>query len=163
MNAPPHSITSSARASSMGGTSRPSALAVLKLIPNLVLGRRLHRQIGWLRTLEDAIDIVGRAPVLVGHISPIGHQAASGDEFPGRSLPEVSGVLATIVFNFNCALGPLGHTAAEDAVGLEGKMACCTQDPETSADRNILKLPRRTIAMAMCLPAAPQSRCHCPL
>ena len=30
--APPHSITSSARASSVGGTSRPSALAVLRLI-----------------------------------------------------------------------------------------------------------------------------------
>ena len=30
--APPHSITSSARASSIGGTSRPSALAVLRLI-----------------------------------------------------------------------------------------------------------------------------------
>src|SRR5262245_11021800 len=30
--APPHSITSSARASRVGGTSRPSALAVLRLI-----------------------------------------------------------------------------------------------------------------------------------
>jgi hypothetical protein len=30
--APPHSITSSARASSVGGTSRPSALAVRRLI-----------------------------------------------------------------------------------------------------------------------------------
>src|SRR6516162_5200331 len=30
--APPHSITSSARASSVGGTSRPSVLAVLRLI-----------------------------------------------------------------------------------------------------------------------------------
>src|SRR5262245_12495557 len=30
--APPHSITSSARASMLGGTSRPSALAVLRLI-----------------------------------------------------------------------------------------------------------------------------------
>ena len=32
--APPHSITSSARASSDGGTSRPSALAVLRLMTN---------------------------------------------------------------------------------------------------------------------------------
>ena len=42
--APPHSITSSARASSVGGTSRPSALAVLRLITSSILGRRLHRQ-----------------------------------------------------------------------------------------------------------------------
>src|SRR5262245_619206 len=32
--APDHSITSSSRASSVGGTSRPSALAVLRLITN---------------------------------------------------------------------------------------------------------------------------------
>src|SRR5262249_60501601 len=35
--APPHSITSSARASSVGGTSRPSAFAVLRLITNSIL------------------------------------------------------------------------------------------------------------------------------
>src|SRR5262249_33586374 len=35
--APLHSITSSARASSVGGTSRPSALAVFKLITNSYL------------------------------------------------------------------------------------------------------------------------------
>ena len=64
--APPHSITSSARASSVGGTSRPSALAVLRLIDQLVLGRRLHRQVGRLLALEDAVDVAGRAPVLVG-------------------------------------------------------------------------------------------------
>ena len=60
-----HSITSSARASSDGGTVRPSALAVLRLIDQLVLGRRLHRQVGRLLALEDAIDVAGRAPVLV--------------------------------------------------------------------------------------------------
>ena len=47
--APPHSITSSARASSVGGTSRPSALAVLRLITSSNLvdcrpeGRRAWR------------------------------------------------------------------------------------------------------------------------
>src|SRR5262249_10261201 len=35
--APPHSITSSARASSVGGTSRPSVLAVLRLITSSYL------------------------------------------------------------------------------------------------------------------------------
>src|SRR5262249_49570189 len=35
--ATPHSITSSARASSVGGTSRPSALAVLRLMTNSTL------------------------------------------------------------------------------------------------------------------------------
>ena len=78
--APLHSITSSARASSVGGTSRPSALAVLRLIDQLVLGRRLHRQVGRLLALEDAIDVAGRAPVLVDQVGPIGDQAAGCDE-----------------------------------------------------------------------------------
>ncbi len=75
-----YSITSSARASSDGGTSRPSALAVLRLSTSLVLGRRLHRQVGRLLALEDAVDVAGRAPVLVDVIRPIGDQAAGGDE-----------------------------------------------------------------------------------
>jgi hypothetical protein len=32
----------------------------------------LHRQIGRFLALEDAIDIAGRAPVLVDEIRPIG-------------------------------------------------------------------------------------------
>ena len=38
-----YSITSSARASSVGGMVRPSALAVLRLTGRFELGRRLHR------------------------------------------------------------------------------------------------------------------------
>ena len=33
--------------------------AVLRLITSSDLGRRLHRQIGWLRPLEDAVNILG--------------------------------------------------------------------------------------------------------
>ena len=40
-----HSITSSARASNVGGTIRPSALADLRLIDELEFGRLLHRNI----------------------------------------------------------------------------------------------------------------------
>ncbi len=75
-----HSITSSARASSVGGTSRPSALAVLRLIDQFVLGRRLHRQVGRLLAFEDAIDIARGAPVMVDAIGPVGDQAAGVDE-----------------------------------------------------------------------------------
>ena len=44
-----HSITSSARASSVGGTGRPSALAVVRLNDEIKLGRLLDRHVGWLR------------------------------------------------------------------------------------------------------------------
>jgi hypothetical protein len=58
-HSPIHSITSSARASNEGGAVRPSALAVRR-DHKLVLGWRLHWQVGWLLTFEDTIDVPGR-------------------------------------------------------------------------------------------------------
>ena len=55
-------------------------LGGLEIDHQLVLGRRLHRQVGRLLALEDAIDVAGRAPVLVDVIRPVGDQAAGGDE-----------------------------------------------------------------------------------
>ena|SRR5439155_1384108 len=52
-----HSMTSSARASSVGGTSRPSALAVLRLMTSSYL--------------VGAVNIVRRATMLVDHVGPI--------------------------------------------------------------------------------------------
>jgi hypothetical protein len=46
-----HSITSSARASSNGGTVRPSALAVDRLIYEIELSRLLNRKVGRLRRI----------------------------------------------------------------------------------------------------------------
>ena len=77
--APLHSITSSARARSVGGTSRPSALAVLRLMTSSYLVGALHRQVGGLLALEDAVDVAGRTPVLVDEIGSIGDQAAGRD------------------------------------------------------------------------------------
>jgi len=73
---PPYSITSSARASSADGTFMPSALSVLRLTTSFVLGRRLHRQVGWLFALENAIHVSGRAPILLDCIRPISGEAA---------------------------------------------------------------------------------------
>jgi hypothetical protein len=56
----------------------------LEIDHQLVLGWRLHRQVGWLLALENAIDIAGGTPVLVGVISPIRDQAAGGDEVSVR-------------------------------------------------------------------------------
>src|SRR5215472_13188999 len=50
----------------------------------LVLGRRLNRQIAWLLALEDAIDIGCCLPVRLKHLNPIGHQAAARDEVAER-------------------------------------------------------------------------------
>ena len=75
-----HSITSSALASKVGGTVRPSALAVAKIDDKLEFGRGLNRHVGRLFAFENAVDIKGRAPALVGNIDAVTHQAAVGDE-----------------------------------------------------------------------------------
>src|SRR5215831_16760347 len=55
-------------------------LGGLEIDYQLILGRRLHRKICWLFTLEDAIDVAGGAPVLVNKIGSIGYQTAGDDE-----------------------------------------------------------------------------------
>src|SRR6476620_1881372 len=47
----------------------------LEIDYQLVLSRRLHRQVGWLLALEDGIDIFGRAPERIQQINPMGHSA----------------------------------------------------------------------------------------
>ena len=55
-------------------------LGSLEVEHQLVFGRCLHRKVGRLLALEDAVDVAGRAPVLVDDIGPVGDQAAGGDE-----------------------------------------------------------------------------------
>ena len=47
------------------GHRKAERLGRFEIDYQLVFGRRLHRQVGWLLALEDAVDIAGRAPVLV--------------------------------------------------------------------------------------------------
>src|SRR5262245_46112527 len=55
-------------------------LGGLEVEHQLVLGRRLYRQVARLLALEDAIYIPRRAPELVDEIGPIGDHAAGGGE-----------------------------------------------------------------------------------
>src|ERR1700730_3192550 len=55
-------------------------LGGLEVDHQFVLGRRLHRKVGGLLALENAVDVAGGALELVDEISPIGDQAAFGDE-----------------------------------------------------------------------------------
>jgi hypothetical protein len=59
---------------------QPKRLSGLEINHHFVLGRRLHRKVGRLRTLEDAINVTGRAPVWVDRIGPVGDEAAGSDE-----------------------------------------------------------------------------------
>ena len=75
-----HSITSSARASSVGGTSRPSALAVLRLMHQLELGRLHDRQVGRLLALENSAGIDAGLTVASPNVGAVAHQAAGRGE-----------------------------------------------------------------------------------
>ena len=54
-----------------GGTSRPSALAVLRLITSSNLVGCLNRQVGGLLALKDAVDVAAGMPILIDRIVPI--------------------------------------------------------------------------------------------
>ena len=45
-----------------------------------VLGWGLHRQVGGLLALEDAIDVAGSTSILVNIIGTVGDQTTGGDE-----------------------------------------------------------------------------------
>ena len=59
---------------------QPERLGSLEIDHQFVLGRRLYRKNSRLLAIEDAIDISGRAPILVDKIGSIGDQAASDGE-----------------------------------------------------------------------------------
>ena len=66
-----YSITSSARASSVGGTVRPRSLGSPQINDELIFGRILHRQVSGLFAFENAIDVGGGAPKNVDRIRSI--------------------------------------------------------------------------------------------
>src|SRR5262249_43294441 len=51
-------------------------LGGLEVDHEFVLSRRLHRKVGGLFTLEDAIDVRGRTPEHIDGVDPVGRQAA---------------------------------------------------------------------------------------
>ena len=70
----------------------PSALAVFEVDDQLVLGRRLHWQVGGLLSFENAIDISSRALVHLPGIMPVGGKAparrvVSEPNMAARTLP----------------------------------------------------------------------------
>jgi hypothetical protein len=66
-----YSITPSAVASSLSEIAGPNA-------DKLVLGWRLHRQIGWLLAFENVVDVAGCAPVLIDRVGPARGVIAKG-------------------------------------------------------------------------------------
>ena len=59
----------------------PERLGSLQVDDQFVFRRRLHREVGRLLALEDAVDIPGCSAELIDQIGRKGHQAAVGYEY----------------------------------------------------------------------------------
>ena len=68
-------MTSSARSRIDGGTSRPSAVAVLRFHGHLVFRGQLYREIARLLAAQNAIHIGGGATKAVYEVDSVGEQA----------------------------------------------------------------------------------------
>src|SRR6516164_5824024 len=66
----PYSITSSAR-EQRRRQLKAKGLGGVQVDDQLVFGRCLYRQVGWLLALEDAVYVAGRAAIQIGGVSPI--------------------------------------------------------------------------------------------
>jgi len=75
-------ITLSAWKRSAGGIVTPSAFAVLRLMTSSNFTGPFHRQVGGLCTFEDFVHVDGGAPIAVGHVWPIRHEAANVGKLP---------------------------------------------------------------------------------
>jgi hypothetical protein len=64
----------------LGGTVRPSTLAVFVFSAVINPRRVLYRQVGRLLTIEDAIDVACREAELIPSIGSVGDQAAASDK-----------------------------------------------------------------------------------
>ena len=72
-----YSITSSARASSVGGTVDAECLGSLEIDDQLEFGRKLHGKIRRRGALQSSIHVLGRVAVCIDDACSVTDQAAS--------------------------------------------------------------------------------------
>ena len=138
-----HSITSSARASSVGGTVETERFGGLEVDDQLELRRLLDRQVGRLGTFENAIHEIGRASIQTENVHSIANEAARLRVFLGpdrrqpicerkcRDSSKARGKLS-VLGNDNRIDSALGHRH-KGAVKLAG--ALCPRSFEVQAQR----------------------------
>ena len=118
-----HSITSSARASSDGGTARPSILAVWALMTSSNL-RRLHdRQVRGLGALEDAAGIDADLTIRIRNVGSVAHQPADFGIF-ARRICRGDRVARRQVDQLDTPAGEEGVGADEEGVGPLARKSC---------------------------------------
>ena len=125
-----YSITSSAAASSVVGTVRPSILAVWRLMANSNLRRLHNRQVRRLGALEDATGIDADLTIRIRNVGSVAHQSAGFGKVTNSSMlrglclvRRCVGQLNTPVVEEGVAadeegVGPLAHEGCEDRIDL---------------------------------------------
>ena len=118
---PHHSITSSARASSVGGTVEAERLGGLEVDDQLELGGLLDRQVGGLLALENSAGVDAGLTVRVGDAAAVAHQAAGRDK------------LATLIDRGHRVAerqcGELFAAASEECIGADHERAGSQLEP----------------------------------
>ena len=117
-----YSITSSARASSVGGTLRPSALAVLRLMTSSNLVGCPHRQVGRLLALEDAAGIDADLTKHLGDVGSVAHQPADFDN--GARGMQGDRMACRQLASWSRRLVKKGISAYEEGVGPLARKSC---------------------------------------
>ena len=95
--------------------SRPSALAVLRLITSSYLVGACTGKSAGFCALEDAVDVASRTPKLVEEIRPIRNQSAGGD------------IIAFLVDRGQLVLGG----KSDDQITMDRRQRACRQDQTT--------------------------------
>src|SRR5262249_42352202 len=76
-----YSMTSSARASSMGGTSMPSALAVTRLTAKSKMAGNMMGKLGGAFAFQNPASICSKLPIIVRNVHAIAHQTPTQNAF----------------------------------------------------------------------------------
>jgi hypothetical protein len=94
-------------------------LGAFEINRQLILGRCLDRKVGRFLALEDAVDVAGRAPVLVDQNGSIGDQAANKSPRSPREIIELHLALAS---DFDRAASFELKRLAQRALGIFGHL-----------------------------------------
>ena len=118
-----HSITSSARASSDGGTVEAEHPGGLRIDDEFELGRLHDRQVRWLRALEDTTGVDADLTIRIRTVGSVTHQPADVRIVAVRECRDAC-VARRQIDQLHTTAGEEGVPADEERVGPRAHKSC---------------------------------------